>query len=86
MSKTAYQEFIQSPGIKKGVTSLLWELEVNQKIDDLLQFTREFLSIKGYSYTGYNQEFKAIFNNCFVFGGAIQEGNKIAIRINKEAL
>ena len=80
---TAYQQFINNPNIQKGKIARIWELEVNQKIDDLIDFSREFLKLKGFEYTGYNKDFKSTFNNNFMFDGAIQEETKIAIRIKQ---
>jgi len=84
---TAYQEFINTASVKPGKIAWLWELEVNERIDNFLDFTRTFLEKKGFKYTGckkdeYGQH-KAVFNNKFMFNGAIQEGNKIAIRLQQ---
>ena len=79
---TAYQEFINNPNLKPGKIARLWELELNENIDDFIDFTRKFLQIKGFEYTG-NVNGKAVYNNNYVFAGAVQDGNKVAIRINQ---
>ena len=80
---TAYQEFISNPaGLKQGKTSRLWELEIDREPDNMIDFTREFLKTKGFKFTG-NQKGDAIFNQNFKLIGTVQEGNKIAIRINQ---
>lgn len=82
---TAYQEFINNTSIKSGKIARLWELEVNQTIDNLLDFCREFLKQIGFNYTGYQKDEygtnKAVFNDRYIWDGAIQDGYKIAIRI-----
>jgi hypothetical protein len=79
---SAYQTFVKTPGIiKPGKIARLWELEVSGAIENLIDFCREFLEHKGFMYTGYESNGKAIFNNDFIWDGAIQDGNKIALRI-----
>lgn len=38
---TAYQEFVSNPNIEQGKIARLWEIEVNRKIDDIIDFTRQ---------------------------------------------
>jgi hypothetical protein len=84
---TAYQEFINNPILEQGKICKLWELQVNGRINNFLDFCRDFLHQQGFIYTGIKKdndgEHKAVFNNCFIFAGAIQDGNKIAIRIKQ---
>jgi len=78
---TGYEDFVNNPIFPFGIIARLWELKVNGTIENLIDFYREFLRQKGFIYTGYNKDYKAIFNNKWVFDGLIQEGNKIALRI-----
>jgi len=83
---TAYEQFINNPSIDAGKIARLWELKVNKKIDNLTDFCRDFLKQVGFMYTGYtevNGVFKAVFNSKFVFDGAIQEGELVALRIKQ---
>ena len=81
---TAYQDFVSNITIQPGKISRLWELEIQGRIENLVDFCREFLSHEGYLYTGYDKDsHKAVFNGQYVFGGCIQEGNKVAIRITE---
>lgn len=85
---TAYQNFINNVNLKEGKYARLWELKVNETINNMIDFYREFLRQHGFIYIGYNNEHKAIFsnkyNNNYIFDGMIQDGNKIALRIIKE--
>ena len=83
---TTYQEFINNPSIDVGKIARLWELKINGKIDNLTDFCRDFLSQVGFMYTGYKEEngvFKAVFNNRYVWDGAIREGELVALRIKQ---
>ena len=80
---TAYENFINEFELEKGKFARLWELEIKGHIENLIDFSREFLETQGLSYTGYNKNFKAIFNNKYVFDGIIKDGDKIALRIIK---
>lgn len=84
---SAYKDFISNPVVKPGKIARLWELEVNGKIDNLLDFCRQFLKQIGFNYTGYQKDecgiHKAVFNGSYIWDGAIQEGSKIAIRISQ---
>jgi len=83
---TAYQEFIDNPTIDAGKIARLWELKVNKKIDNLTDFCRDFLKQVGFMYTGYKEidgVFKAVFNNRYVWDGAIREGELVALRIKQ---
>ncbi|HBY21187.1 MAG TPA: hypothetical protein DEG71_09335 [Clostridiales bacterium] len=82
----AYQQFINNPSIDTGKIARLWELKVNKKIDKLTDFCRDFLKQVGFMHTGYtevNGIYKAVFNSKFVFDGAIQEGELVALRIKQ---
>jgi hypothetical protein len=82
LKMTAYEEFVNKPALKGGKLAILWELKVSNPIDDSIDFCRKFLQKKGYSYTGYMSETgKAVFNDRFTWDGAIQDGNKLALRI-----
>lgn len=82
---TAYQSFINcSAGLKENELFRLWELEIEGKIEDMIDFVNEFLRSRGLKYTGYKKEdgiCKAVYNYKYIFNGAIQDGNKIAIRL-----
>jgi len=84
---TSYQQFINNPSIDTGKIARLWELKVNKKIDNLTDFCRDFLKQVGFMYTGYMKDedgvHKAVFNNKFMWDGAIQEGEMIALRIKQ---
>jgi len=84
---TAYQQFINNPSIDTGKIARLWELKVNKKIDNLTDFCRDFLKQVGFMYTGYMKDKdginKAVFNNSFMWDGAIQEGETIVLRIKQ---
>ena len=83
---TAYQQFINNPSIDAGKIARLWELKVDKKIDNLTDFCRDFLKQVGFAYIGYKEidgVFKAVFNNRYVWDGAIQEGEMIALRIKQ---
>lgn len=82
----AYQEFVNNPALKHGKSSILFELEVDRKIEDLIDFVNNFLHTRGFKRTGHikhEETYKAVYNNLYIFGGVIQEGNKIAVRINQ---
>jgi hypothetical protein len=79
---TAYEEFISNHG--RPVKAKVWELQVDRNIDNLLDFLTKFLEQVGYHRTGYvkiDGIHHALFNDTYVWDGAIQDGNKIALRI-----
>ena len=84
---TAYQQFIENPDIKPGKYARLWELKVNKKIDNLTDFCRDFLKQVGFMYTGYMKDKdginKAVFNNSFMWDGAIQDGEMLILRLKQ---
>jgi len=83
---TSYQQFINNPSIDAGKIARLWELKINGKIDNLTDFCRDFLKQVGFMYTGYTEVdgiHRSVFNSKFVFDGAIQEGEKVALRIKQ---
>jgi hypothetical protein len=83
---TAYQEFVNNPALKHGKTSILFEIEVDRTINDLIDFINNFLHTRGFKKTGHMKHegvYNAVYNNLYIFGGVIQEENKIAVRINQ---
>jgi hypothetical protein len=83
---TAYEQFVTNPHITQGQLARLWELEVNDSISDLLDFCIDFLDQKGFHKTGYTEiagNYRAVFNSRFYFDGAIQDENRVAIRLIK---
>jgi len=83
---TGYEQFVSTcPGLAPGKIARLWELEVHGHIDNMIDFCRDFLDRQGFKFTGTardkNDEINAVFNNSFVWAGACQEGNKLAIRL-----
>lgn len=85
---TGYEQFINNaPNLKQGKISRLWELEINGSIDNLLDFSNDFLQDRGLEKTGIKKDndglYQHTYNNKYIFAGAVQDGNKVAIRINQ---
>jgi len=83
---TGYKQFVSNPSLKKGQVSILFEIKVSRTVDNLIDFVNDFLSTKGFEKTGHvanDGTFNAVYNNLYAFGGAVQDGNKIAIRLNE---
>ncbi|RCX20899.1 hypothetical protein DFR58_101101 [Anaerobacterium chartisolvens] len=83
---TGYEQFVSScPKLKPGKIARLWELKIDRNIENLTVFCREFLAQKGFEFTGTAREenggINAVFNNSFMFAGACQDGEKLAIRL-----
>jgi hypothetical protein len=77
---TAYEQFKVNARNSEGC--VLQEWGFTQQVDMSIDFCRKILARRGYKFTGTSQG-KAIFNNSYIWAGAIQEGNRIAIRLDK---
>ncbi len=81
---TGYEQFINNPELKQGKSSILFELEVSRAVDNMIDFTENFLDTRGFKRTGHSKEtHQPIFNNLYEFAGAVQDGDKVAIRLNQ---
>ena len=81
---TGYEQFTNNPNLKKGKSSILFEVEVNRTVNNMIDFSENFLDTRGFKRTGHNKEtHQPVFNNLYEFAGAVQDENKIAIRLNQ---
>jgi hypothetical protein len=79
---TAYEEFIN--GGSQYSLCRLFQLEINGNPDNLIDFCNEFLETKGIIKTSTlktSYGIHAVYNDKYIFEGAMQEGSKLAIRL-----
>lgn len=79
---TGYEQFVFDARNSEG--SVLLEYGFIQQVDISIDFCRKILARKGYKFTGTAQG-NAVFNDSHIWAGAVQDGRKIAIRLDQIA-
>jgi hypothetical protein len=82
---TAYEQFKHNA--RADENARLFEFNFCSPVDMTVDFCRKLLLRKGYKFTRTGKketgEPEAIFNDDFMWGGAVQEENRIAIRLDR---
>lgn len=81
----AYEQFVSDS--RADDNAELFQFSFFNSVDMTVDFCRKLLQRKGYKFTGTGRneygEPEAVFNDTLIWAGAIQEGNKVAIRLDK---